>query len=224
MFYSNLSKRIISILTMHTPAGTLYKADTRLRPQGNSGTIVSHIESFENYMKTSAWTWEHQALIKARPVAGDKELCAKFNDIRKVVLTKKRNTPALRKEVKDMREKMRQKRFKYKKDFFDLKQSKGGIVDIEFLVQYLILKNANAFPDLIVLTDNISLLESLEARQIITKKESENLQNAYLIMRKTIHRLNLQEKNPELSCTHHIAKQSECVISIYDKYLTDSGE
>lgn len=123
-----------------------------------------------------------------------------------------------------MREKMRQKRFKYKKDFFDLKQSKGGIVDIEFLVQYLILKNANAFPDLIVLTDNISLLESLEARQIITKKESENLQNAYLIMRKTIHRLNLQEKNPELSCTHHIAKQSECVISIYDKYLTDSGE
>jgi len=133
-FYSNMGQRIINALTMHTPAGTLYGADMRLRPGGSSGMVVSHIDAFQDYLENQAWTWEHQALIRARPVAGDRKLCARFNEIRKDVLTIKRDAEVLKKEVSDMRERMRKDRLKFKKDFFDLKQSRGGIVDIEFLV------------------------------------------------------------------------------------------
>ena len=219
-FYSNLGQRIINALTMHTPAGTLYGADMRLRPGGNSGMIVSHIDAFEDYMKNQAWTWEHQALIRARPVAGDKELCSRFNEIRKTVLTVKRDAKALKKEVGDMRERMRDERLKYKKDLFDLKQSRGCIVDIEFLVQYLILKNAHACPDITIWTDNIRLLESLDAEGIITGCQSERLQNAYLAMRKAVHRLNLQEKSLEIPQSH-FSEIREHVIDIYDQYLAD---
>ena len=218
-FYSNLGQRIINALTMHTPAGKLYGADMRLRPGGNSGMIVSHIDAFEDYMNGQAWTWEHQALIRARPVAGDKALCSRFDEIRKIVLRKKRDVKALKKEVSDMRKRMREERLKYNKDFFDLKQSKGSIVDIEFLVQYLILKNVHTCPDLTYWTDNMRLLESLDGEGIITGCESERLQNAYIIMRKAIHRLNLQEKNLEIPRDRFLEIR-EHVIEIYDKYLT----
>lgn len=219
-FYSNLGQRIINALTMHTPAGTLYGADMRLRPGGASGMIVSHIDAFEEYLKTRAWTWEHQALIRARPVAGDTLLCSRFNDIRNAVLTKKREDATLKKEVGEMRERMREERLTCTKECFDLKQSRGGIVDIEFLVQYLILKHAHARPDLIIWTDNIRLLESLDGEGIITGCESERLQNAYLVMRKAIHRINLQEKSLEIpqAC---FSEARDHVIEIYDRYLTD---
>ncbi|MBU1343902.1 MAG: bifunctional [glutamate--ammonia ligase]-adenylyl-L-tyrosine phosphorylase/[glutamate--ammonia-ligase] adenylyltransferase [Proteobacteria bacterium] len=222
-FYSNLGQRIINALTIHTPAGTLYGADMRLRPGGDSGMIVSHIEAFEEYMKTKAWTWEQQALIRARPVVGDQELCAKFDKIRKTVLTKKRDAAVLKLEVSDMRERMREERLKYKKDVFDLKQSRGCIIDIEFLVQYLVLKNARAYPDIIIWTDNMRLLESLDEHGIITGCQSERLQNAYLVMRKAIHRLNLQEKSLEIdqACFSDIRKH---VIDIYDQFLADQKD
>ncbi len=219
-FYSNLGQRIINALTIHTPAGKLYGADMRLRPGGNSGMIVSHIDAFEDYMKTQAWTWEHQALIRARPVAGDAALCSRFDEIRKAVLTEKRDAQALKKDVGDMRERMREERLKCKKEFFDLKQSKGSIVDIEFLVQYLILKNARTCPDLTIWTDNMRLLESLDGEGIITGCESERLQNAYLVMRKAIHRLNLQEKTLEIPQTRFLDIRNH-VTEIYDKYLTN---
>ncbi len=219
-FYSNLGQRIINALTIHTPAGKLYGADMRLRPGGEAGMIVSHIDAFEDYMKTQAWTWEHQALIRARPVAGDKALCSRFDEIRKTILTLKRNAATLKSEVGEMRERMRAERLKSKKDIFDLKQSKGSIVDIEFLVQYLILKNAHAYPDLTIWTDNIRLLESLDGEGIITGCESERLQNAYLVMRKAIHRLNLQEKSLEIPQSR-FAEIRKHVIDIYDKYLVD---
>lgn len=221
-FYSNLGQRIINALTMHTPAGTLYGADMRLRPGGDSGMIVSHIEEFEDYLKNQAWTWEHQSLIRARPVAGDQTLCSKFNEIRKTVLTENRDDAVLKKQVGDMRERMRNERLKFQTDLFDLKQSRGGIVDIEFLVQYLVLKNAHACPDLVIWTDNMRLLEGLDAEGIITGCESERLQNAYLAMRKAIHRLNLQEKSLEIP-NDQFSEIREQVIDIYDKYLADPG-
>ncbi len=217
-FYSNLGQRIINALTVHTPAGTLYGADMRLRPGGASGMIVSHIDAFEEYLKKQAWTWEHQALIRARCVAGDKTLGSRFEEIRKSVLIKKREADLLKKEVGEMREKTREDHLKASKDLFDLKQSRGGMVDIEFLVQYLILKNAHDFPDLTLWTDNMRLLESLNAEEIITDCETERLQNAYLSIRKSIHSLNLQEKSLEIPASFfpEIRKQ---VMEIYDKYL-----
>ncbi len=218
-FYSNIGQRIINALTMHTPAGTLYGTDMRLRPGGNSGMIVSHIDAFEDYLKNQAWTWEHQALIRARPVAGDKKLYSKFNTIRKHVLIAARQRSVLKKEVSDMRERMRRDRLKFKKDFFDLKQSKGGIVDIEFLVQYLVLKNAHASPDIIVWTDNIRLLESLDTEGIITAQMSEQLQKAYIVMRKAVHRLNLQEKSLQVSQAD-FKQTTQNIMKIYDQYLS----
>ena len=219
-FYSNLGQRIINALTIHTPAGKLYGADMRLRPGGDSGMIVSHIDAFEDYMNSQAWTWEHQALIRARPVAGDKDLCSRFEEIRKNVLTEKRDAETLKREVREMRERMRAERLKAKKNFFDLKQSRGSIVDIEFLVQYLILKNAHACPDIIIWTDNMRLLESLDAEGIITGCESERLQNAYLAMRKAMHRLDLQEKSLEIPHVRFLEIRNH-VIQIYDQYLAD---
>jgi len=219
-FYSNLGQRIINALTMHTPAGTLYGADMRLRPGGNSGMIVSHIDAFDEYLKDQAWTWEHQALIRARPVAGDTDLCSRFDEIRSSVLQEKKDPDALKKDVGDMRERMRDERLKYTKDSFDLKQSQGSIVDIEFLVQYLILKHAYVSPDITIWTDNMRLLESLDAEGIITGCESERLQTAYLAMRKAIHRLNLQEKSLQITQTY-FSENRQHVIDIYRKYLGD---
>lgn len=217
-FYSNIGQRIINALTMHTPAGTLYGADMRLRPGGESGMIVSHIDAFEDYLKDQAWTWEHQALIRARYVAGDKTLGSRFDEIRKAVLIEKRDVLVLKKEVGEMRERLREEHLKASKEMFDLKQSRGGIVDIEFLVQYLILKNAHDCPDLIIWTDNMRLLESLNAEEIITDCESQRLQNAYLSMRKSIHSLNLQEKSLVIPVSFFTEIRNE-VMEIYDKYL-----
>ncbi|MCP4671620.1 MAG: bifunctional [glutamate--ammonia ligase]-adenylyl-L-tyrosine phosphorylase/[glutamate--ammonia-ligase] adenylyltransferase, partial [Desulfobacula sp.] len=218
-FYSNIGQRIINALTMHTPAGTLYGADMRLRPGGNSGMIVSHIDAFEDYLKNQAWTWEHQALIRSRPVAGDQKLYSKFNKIREQVLTAQRDRGVLKKEVSDMRERMRRDRLKFKKNFFDLKQSRGGVVDIEFLVQYLVLNNAHTSPDITIWTDNIRLLESLDTEGIITGPMSEQLQKAYVVMRKAIHRLNLQEKSLQIPQSDYAAIAKN-VMELYDQYLS----
>ena len=218
-FYSNLSQRIINALTIHTAAGTLYGTDMRLRPSGSAGTIVSHIKDFEEYLLKKAWTWEHQALIKARHIVGDKDIFAQFDKIRKKVLRKKRKRKELKKQVKDMREKIRTTHLKHKKDYTDLKQSKGCIMDIEFLVQYLILENANTFPYLTTWTDNIRLLEALCEKGITTKKETKKLQEIYIFLRKKIHRQNLKEKQP-IILTKHIAHLQKDVIEIYEKYLS----
>ena len=219
-FYSNLGQRIINALTMHTPAGTLYGADMRLRPGGNSGMIVSHIDAFEEYLTAQAWTWEHQALIRARPVAGDKAICLRFNEIRTAVLQQKRDAAKLKKDVGHMRERMRDERLTCTDDFFNLKQSRGGIVDIEFLVQYLILKHAHTRPDLTLWTDNIRLLESLDGEGIITGCQSERLQNAYIVLRKAVHRLNLQEKKLEVS-SDRFSDIRDHVVDIYDAFFSD---
>jgi len=218
LFYSNLGQRIIRLLTMHTSAGTLYGADMRLRPGGSSGMIVSQMDAFEEYLATQAWTWEHQALIRARSVTGDPALFSQFERIREKVLGKKQDPATLQKEVSDMRERMRKERLAHEIGLFDLKQDPGGIVDIEFLVQYLILKNANRFPDILVWTDNIRLMEALSVEGLISGAESQVLQEAYVGMRKVLHRLTLQEKS--LVVPDELFKETaSSVAKIYAAYL-----
>ena len=218
LFYSNLGQRIIGLLTMHTSAGTLYGADMRLRPGGASGMIVSHMDAFEEYLDTQAWTWEHQALIRARPITGDPALFLRFEKIRETVLGKERDPAILQKEVSEMRERMRQKRLSHEPGLFDLKQDSGGIVDIEFLVQYLILKNGHRFPDVLVWTDNIRLMEALSVEGIISGTESQVLQEAYVGIRQVMHRLTLQEKS--LIIDDNLFKETATAVSkIYAAYL-----
>ncbi|NDY74366.1 bifunctional [glutamate--ammonia ligase]-adenylyl-L-tyrosine phosphorylase/[glutamate--ammonia-ligase] adenylyltransferase [Desulfobacter hydrogenophilus] len=214
-FYSNLGQRIVHALSMHTPAGTLYGADMRLRPGGDSGTIITHLQTYEDYLKDQAWTFEHQALIRARPVAGDPALFKRFDIIRKKILTRKRDDAILKKEVGQMREKMRAQRLKYEPGQFNLKQGRGGIVDIEFLVQYLVLRHACDHPDVVEWTDNIRLLEALSVDALISGEDSGILQNAYVNMRKTIHRLTLQERSATVD-EDLFSDQAAKVAQIYD--------
>ncbi|MCP3900390.1 MAG: bifunctional [glutamate--ammonia ligase]-adenylyl-L-tyrosine phosphorylase/[glutamate--ammonia-ligase] adenylyltransferase, partial [Desulfobacteraceae bacterium] len=166
-FYSILSQRIINALSMHTSAGQLYGADMRLRPGGQGGPIVTHIGALKEYFETKAWTWEHQALIRARPVSGDKEIQKQFNQIRETIIAQKRDSKALKTDVLEMRERMREEHLRIKDGYFDIKQGKGGIVDIEFLVQYLVLNHSYSHPKLKLWTDNVRLLESLAKENII---------------------------------------------------------
>jgi glutamate-ammonia-ligase adenylyltransferase len=193
-FYARLGQRVIHILTSHTRAGILYETDMRLRPSGSSGVLVSHIEGFGEYQMKEAWTWEHQALIRARAVGGDHRLCLHFERIRKEVLTCPRDPDKLRIEVLEMRRRMRRELLKPQSGVFDLKQDTGGIVDIEFLVQYLVLLYASDHPELLEWTDNVRLIHTLIDSNVIKEYDAHLLKHAYLIYRAVAHKLSLQEK------------------------------
>ena len=193
-FFNRLGQRVIHILTSHTRAGKAYEIDMRLRPSGSSGILVSHIEAFGNYQFEDAWTWEHQALIRARPICGDGILAKKFETIRKQVLARQRFQEKLTAEVVDMRERMRKELMKPEKGVFDLKQDTGAMVDIEFLVQYLVLLNSHQYAGLLKWTDNVRLIQSLIETGTMDEITAHVLKHAYLIYRAAAHQLSLQEK------------------------------
>jgi len=193
-FFNRLGQRVIHILTSHTRAGKAYEIDMRLRPSGSSGILVSHIEAFGNYQFEDAWTWEHQALIRARPICGDDILAKKFETIRKQVLARPRLQEKLTKEVVNMRERMRNELMKPENGVFDLKQDTGAMVDIEFLVQYLVLLNSHKYTGLLKWTDNVRLIQSLIETGTMDDITAHVLKHAYLIYRAAAHQLSLQEK------------------------------
>ena len=194
-FFARLGQRVVHMLSAHTAAGTLYEIDMRLRPNGNSGLLVSHVNSFGDYQLEKAWTWEHQALIRARPITGDALLLDAFSKIRRRVLCLPREKETLKSSVREMRERMRQHRLSATPGQFDIKEDIGGIVDIEFLVQYLVLLHAAATPDITRWTDNVRLLQALAESDIIDGVTAFRLRRAYLIFRAATHRLNLQERS-----------------------------
>jgi glutamate-ammonia-ligase adenylyltransferase len=198
-FFARLGQRVIHILTTHTPVGMLYEPDMRLRPSGSSGILVSHIDGFKDYQINKAWTWEHQALIKARPISGDGKMADRFEQIRNAVLVQPRAKTKLREEVVGMRERMRRELLRPETGLFDLKQDAGGIVDIEFLVQYLVLLNSREYRGLLRWTDTVRLLETLNETDIIDDYIAHILKVAYLTYRATVHQLNLQEKPAKVS-------------------------
>jgi [glutamine synthetase] adenylyltransferase / [glutamine synthetase]-adenylyl-L-tyrosine phosphorylase len=195
-FYTRLGQRIIHILTTHTRAGRLYEIDMRLRPSGSSGPLVSHINSFREYQADNAWTWEHQALVRARFICGDPAISNLFEVIRKDTLMKKRDPSELLTEIRDMREKIRRSQEISQPGKFHLKQGKGGIIDIEFIVQYLILANAYQHSDLVKWSDNVRQLEALSQTGILEHKTSLLLKQAYLTFRASVHHLHLQDQPP----------------------------
>jgi [glutamine synthetase] adenylyltransferase / [glutamine synthetase]-adenylyl-L-tyrosine phosphorylase len=197
-FYVRLGQRIIHLLTAHTSAGALYPVDMRLRPSGEKGILVIHIEGFRDYQLNEAWTWEHQALVRARPICGDPVLAERFQQIRAEVLSRSRDAAQLREQVREMRERMRTEKSPHRTDMFDVKNSRGGIIDIEFLVQYLVLLQAGTHPELLEWTDNVRLIQTLIEAGTFGDREAHLLKEAYLSFRSTVHRRNLQEKPAHL--------------------------
>ncbi|MBL0732004.1 MAG: bifunctional [glutamate--ammonia ligase]-adenylyl-L-tyrosine phosphorylase/[glutamate--ammonia-ligase] adenylyltransferase [Desulfosarcina sp.] len=195
-FYARLGQRMLHLLTTHTPAGKLYEIDMRLRPNGNAGVLVSNMDSFKNYQIQDAWTWEHQSLVRARAICGDEKVISCFEQIRKDVLAISRNKSTLQEEIRSMRSKMRKEQKKTDPEYFNIKQDIGGMVDIEFLVQYLILLNAHEHIELVKWSDNIRQLDSLAETKIIPKIEADFFKKTYITYRKAVHKLNLQETPP----------------------------
>lgn len=193
-FYARLGQRVIHILTARTRAGVLYDTDMRLRPSGNAGLLVCHVEAFHQYQIEKAWLWEHQALVRARAVAGDSHLMARFESVREAILGQPRSAAQLRREVLDMRRRLFREHAPRQREMFDLKHDRGGIVDIEFLVQYLVLREAWRHRELLRWTDNVRLLQTLIECGVLSEYEGHYLKKAYLILRAVAHKLSLQEK------------------------------
>ena len=189
--YARFAQRINNWFNSLTNAGLLYETDLQLRPDGNSGLLVSSIAAFKEYQLTKAWAWEHQALTRARFIAGDANICKAFEQVRVEVLSQPRDVDALKKSVVEMREKMRASH-KPHAALFDIKQDAGGIIDVEFLVQFLVLSHANKHPQLTENIGNIALLKMLAALDIIDTQAAENVANAYREYRKLQHALKLQ--------------------------------
>ncbi|WP_414710802.1 bifunctional [glutamate--ammonia ligase]-adenylyl-L-tyrosine phosphorylase/[glutamate--ammonia-ligase] adenylyltransferase [Pseudoxanthomonas sp.] len=160
-WYARLAQKIVALLGAVTAAGRLYDVDVRLRPDGAKGLLVSSLASFGDYQRDRAWTWEHQALVRARGVAGDASLLRAFEDIRRATLARPREIEALREEVDRMRTRMRAELDRSDTARFDLKQGAGGLVDLEFLLQYLVLRDAAAQPALLSPRDTPGLIAAL---------------------------------------------------------------
>ncbi len=221
VFYARLVKRMITEFTTRMASGQLYEIDMRLRPNGNSGLLISSLAAFERYQLEDAWTWEHQALIRARAVAGDPLTIAGFEALRRRILTVRRDPLKLQQDVRDMREKMRQSLDKSDDAHFDLKQGVGGIADIEFMVQYAVLRWAVDYPDLLDWTDNARLLETLAAHDLLTRQDFENLLAAYWAYRADYHHLSLQ-KRKGLVDPVQFARQRQQVMAVWQRLMTDS--
>jgi len=214
VFYIRLGQRMVHMFTTRTPSGMLYEADMRLRPNGNSGMLVSSLKAFESYQADDAWTWEHQALIRARPIAGDPKVIGEFKRIRRKILSRERDPEQLRTDVVEMREKMRQSLDKTASGQFDLKQGPGGIADIEFMVQYAVLRWAHKYPDLLEWTDNIRLLETLSRHQLMEGEATDKLADAYRTLRTASHRKSLQD-SPALVPDDELVEERKLVQEIW---------
>ena len=223
VFFNRLGQRIIHILNTFTPSGILYEVDMRLRPSGNSGLLVSSLNAFNDYQRKEAWTWEHQALVRARVVAGSPALAKRFEEVRRDILAQPRDAVTLQGEVAHMREKMREHLGSKPtgndaQRVFHLKQDRGGIVDIEFMVQYLVLKHAPQLPALLRWTDNIRILAGIEAEGLLTSEDAELLRNAYKAYRAAGHRLTLQNLSSVLD-EQEMREYREGVAAIWERLL-----
>jgi glutamate-ammonia-ligase adenylyltransferase len=222
VFFLRLGQKIVHLLTVHTAAGRLYEVDTRLRPSGKGGFLVTNIEAFAEYQQREAWTWEHQALLHSRAVAGDPRLAAEFEAIRRDVLCGFVNRGQLREAVTEMRARMRRELARGSSTEFDLKQDAGGTADIEFLAQYWVLRDCPKYPALIAFSDTIRQLESVGSAALIDHAVIDTLVGAYREYRSLIHRLSLEDR-PLIVPAAPLAETRARVSAIWEAHLGPGG-
>ncbi len=214
--YAKLAQRFITWMTAHTSAGILFDIDTALRPDGASGMLVSSLTAFERYQDNAAWVWEHQALTRARFCAGDAAIGARFEAIRERVLRKERaaQEPQLKAEVLKMRKKMRDA-YPNRSALFDLKHDEGGMIDIEFIVQYLVLRHAAHYPQLTANAGNIALLRVAGELGLVEAGVALAVGDAYRAMRRLQHQLRLQGKDNARIDPGQVAQHSAQVMRLW---------
>jgi glutamate-ammonia-ligase adenylyltransferase len=192
LFFVRVAQRIMHLLTMHSGAGRLYAVDVRLRPSGKGGLLVTNIQAFADYQEHDAWTWEHQALLHARAVAGAHEVRAEFEHLRVDVLRRFVRRASLREDVRSMRERMRRELSKAPPSLFDLKHGPGGIADIEFLAQFWALAWAAEYAPVVMFSDTIRQLESVASADLVPQSKVDVLTAAYRAYRSRAHHLALE--------------------------------
>ena len=220
-FYARLTQRLIHVLTAMTPQGALYEVDPRLRPDGSKGVLVNTLDGLGGYLRDKAWTWEQQALVRARAVAGDPALGQRFARLRRDVLLRERDGDALRDDVRTMRERMRTELGSRHPDRFDLKQDPGGVADIEFMVQYGTLRWASRLGADLDFTDNIRLLDGFGRAGLMPEEDLTLLADAYRACRGRIHELALQESGAVVDAGE-FAEYREAVIAIWNRLMAAS--
>jgi len=218
-FLHRLVRRLLHVLTAPTYNGTLYEIDTRLRPSGNAGTMVSSLTAFEGYQRQQAWVWEHQALVRARPVAGDPVLAERFVAIRRALLGQQRNRAELAEAVRNMRSRMRAQ-LPEGEAAVDLKRGTGGIVDIEFVVQYLVLAHAHDHPALSEYTDNVRILDAVDSAELLPRGAAARLTEAYLALRAEWHRTVLDIPDTERAA-QTLSRYRDDVKAIWNSVFED---
>lgn len=202
VFFTRLGQRVIHLLTAMTPSGALYEVDMRLRPSGNAGLLVTTLDAFADYQHQQAWTWEHQALVRSRAIAGNAALCERFEVVRREVLGQPREPEKLRDSVVAMRRKMRNHLGSSdqagRQGTFHLKQDPGGMVDIEFLCQYAVLRLGDEAPEMLAFSDNMRILETLEESGRLPADQARELREAYLTYRGISHRASLAKAGSQV--------------------------
>ncbi|MEX0961176.1 MAG: bifunctional [glutamate--ammonia ligase]-adenylyl-L-tyrosine phosphorylase/[glutamate--ammonia-ligase] adenylyltransferase [Burkholderiales bacterium] len=213
--YARLAQRVNTWLTSVTSAGVLYDTDLRLRPNGAAGLLVSSLDAFREYQRTKAWVWEHQALTRARFVAGDAGIGAEFEKTRGEVLRMPRDRKSLKQDVAQMRQKMRDSH-PNTSDLFDVKHDPGGIVDVEFAVQYLVLAYASEFGELTGNIGNLALLRLATRLGLLPEEKSEAAHAAYREFRRLQHALRLQGERYARLPHEAVASHTRAVIDLWD--------
>jgi glutamate-ammonia-ligase adenylyltransferase len=222
VFFVRLAQRIVHLLTMHSAAGRLYEVDVRLRPSGKGGMLVTSIHAFAEYQRNEAWTWEHQALLHARSVAGAPELRADFEAIRLDVLSNHVRRDTLRTEVRTMRERMRKELSRAKGSQFDIKQDAGGVADIEFLAQYWALEWAKDYPPVAMFSDTIRQLESVASADLVSQVTVDLLIVAYQAYRARTHHLSLMNEQPIVDSAEFVTERA-AVMRIWNRTMADAA-
>ena len=220
LFVNRVVRRVIALIETNTRFGRLYEIDMRLRPSGRSGLMVVGIDALKKYLDESAWTWELQAFVRARPVAGDRFLNTKLETLRIEILRNAREPIELLNDVVEMREKMRAHLGSKAGDVgFDLKHDRGGIVDIEFMVQYQVLAHAETHPELATYTDNIRQLDGLSDSGCISTVDADALKTAYIRYRTLSHEAILAGRKGRVEFAE-VENERQLVESLWAQWMS----
>jgi glutamate-ammonia-ligase adenylyltransferase len=219
--YARLAQRLNTWLSSRTSAGMLFETDLELRPSGASGLLVSSVDAFERYQKENAWMWEHQALTRARYCAGEPRVGAAFEAIRSRILTRERDPAELRLAIADMRKKLHAAH-PNRSELFDVKHDPGGMIDVEFAVQFLVLAHAHRFADLTQNLGNIALLGMAAGHGLIARELAERCRDAYREFRRIQHTLRLNGARYARVPAGEVAAQRAAVQALWQIVLSPS--
>lgn len=219
-FFFRVARRVITVLTTHSMTGRMYEVDTRLRPSGRSGLLVSSLQAFAGYQRESAWTWEHQALLHSRAIAGAAHVREEFEKLRVSLLRNAVRREDLRSQVAEMRQRMLSEAPRTPKGRFDIKHARGGLQDIEFIVQFLVLNHAHEHADLAAWPDNVRQLEALARHGVLSKADAATLTESYLEFRENLHHRSLADQ-PALAPIAEVAERADAVSALWRRFLGD---